>query len=1083
MKADMGRDYYADLELPSNADINDIKKQFRKLALKYHPDRNPGREAEVNSKFQTIQSAHEILTNPEQKAKYDTHRSRTTSRYPTASGVRGNPWQNAGSNFPPPPRRPPMPTRPSAASRYTSWQTPEQKSPREDPNAAARAWDRMRPGSSRQSHYSTTTSGSASNTGSRRTPTRPMDPPPPPPRTDAQRKKAEASFGTRRTNFTQSVPDEPAAATSSYTTKRTNLFTQAAEAEKQKRKESDYIDPLSKQFQETFVDGRQRTPYSVHSGEKFNPFDGTNVNRGRSVRDNLRSGSISGNGSQPPSPPSRRRSASVPDEAEPMSSPGRSRAGHRYTPPEQTRPPASVFGDMNNQNASAANSNPLGNGSSSAKGKDGATVYGFPSHFRKSYSQMSNFEKCAKAQHANNDADAGGGRDWYHLSADFQDLLARVYPSGSAQAGTGEAESYEVKQARQLQDLINSKKRSHDPAKSSPDSSSGKPSPAKKRADHCATCSFGMTVDDDTFTPTSEQQRFMRKSADSINTRFVADNFSANDWQFNAGRSDEDAFVAAKKRAQRAARRGTSSPRKDGVNMSHETTSDPQLHSQTQTESGFDAAQWTEKIGPEAFVPRPPPRNASASPTKLNRPIKKAKPVRMTAGTAGLVDEDESSSSEDKTRPGTAMGSTDNAPPVTTDSPVAMDIDTPPPEPEKTTTEPKVARNIPVEPSKPEWRAGNVAGVGTAEATTPPDPNRMGSEDSSDFLFADFKNVAPFAPQPGGLASLGDLKSSLPFESKAAPRLAVEKEQSKPLSFPTCPKSPRPPTVLAVSNLKPSNDAWEKYVHEFHHYMEQWADFNARVTDHFNARKNLISESKKLTGFNWVEARGDAGLRKYLQWCEEDKIVRQKWMVAFPSPLNPDTRYDCSRTPKQHTRPRPVARQSSPTLSYAQHILRAKAAEAWRSEARSEALRRAWGYTEHQDPTADSSPLSRAALDMHRDENSARTEEAAVVDLEHSLGLDPLYSPLALAAAAEEKPSFGLLQPFTVDLSAAAAATSEEYRQPHTGSGDGARPPYKGVARKALLVIGLLCLWFCLLPSMRYRAGIRQGMVVRVVSS
>ncbi|KAH8911397.1 hypothetical protein BR93DRAFT_965187 [Coniochaeta sp. PMI_546] len=885
MKADMSRDYYADLELPPTADINEIKKQFRKLALKYHPDRNPGREAEVNSKFQTIQSAHEILTNPEQKAKYDAHRSRTASRYPTASGVRGNPWQNAGSNFPPPPRRPPMPTRPSAASRYSSWQTPEQKSPREDPNAAARAWDRMRPGSSRHGHHSTASSGSTSNTGSRRTPTRPMDPPPPPPRTEAQRKKAEASFGTRRTNFAQSVPDEPAAASSSYTTKRANVFSQAAEAAKQTHTESDYIDPLSKQFQETFVDGRQRTPYSTHSGEKFNPFDGTNINRGRSVRDNIRNGSISGNSSQPPSPPSRRRSASVPDEADTKHSPGRSRAGHRYTPPEPARPSPSLFAGLNSQNAAADGSIPVGNGSSSAKGKEGSTVYDLPTPFSKSSQRMSCGNTChppklAESLYSANDADVAVRREGCILSKDVQDLLARVYSNGSAQAGTGDAESYEIKQGRQLQDLINYKKRCHDLAKSSPDSSPGNPSPAKKRADECATYSFGMSVDDDTFKPTSEQQRFMRKSADSINTRFVAENFSANDWQFHAGRPDEDAFLAAKKRAQRASRRGTSSPRKDGLNMSQETTSDPQLNSQTPTESGFDAAQWTEKIGPEAFVPRPPPRNASASPTKLNRPIKKAKPVRMTAGTAGLVDEDETSSSEEKTRPGTAMGSTDNTAPATTDSPVAMDIDTPPPEPEKTTTEPKAARNIPVEPSKPEWRAGNVAGVGSAEAKTPQDPNRMGSEDSSDFVFADFKNVAPFAPQPGGLGSLDDLKSSLPFESKAAPRLAVEKEQSKPLPFPACPKSPRPPTVLAVSNLKPSHDAWAKYVHDFHHYMEQWADFNARVTDHFVARKNLIIESKKLTGFNWVEARGDAGIRKYLQWCEEDKIVRQKWMVA-----------------------------------------------------------------------------------------------------------------------------------------------------------------------------------------------------------
>lgn len=45
-------------------------------ALKYHPDRNPGREAEFNAKFQAIQAAHEILSDPQQRLKYDTDRLR-----------------------------------------------------------------------------------------------------------------------------------------------------------------------------------------------------------------------------------------------------------------------------------------------------------------------------------------------------------------------------------------------------------------------------------------------------------------------------------------------------------------------------------------------------------------------------------------------------------------------------------------------------------------------------------------------------------------------------------------------------------------------------------------------------------------------------------------------------------------------------------------------------------------------------------------------------------------------------------------------------------------------------------------------
>ncbi|KAL4934454.1 DnaJ domain protein [Aspergillus undulatus] len=92
VKLDVRRDYYADLGLTHSADAEDIKKQFRKLALKYHPDRNPGREVESNAKFQAIQAAHEILIDPHQRLKYDTDRLR--------NGYYGSPK--------PTPRRDPM---------------------------------------------------------------------------------------------------------------------------------------------------------------------------------------------------------------------------------------------------------------------------------------------------------------------------------------------------------------------------------------------------------------------------------------------------------------------------------------------------------------------------------------------------------------------------------------------------------------------------------------------------------------------------------------------------------------------------------------------------------------------------------------------------------------------------------------------------------------------------------------------------------------------------------------------------------------------------------------------------------------
>lgn len=68
-------DHYAALEVSITATSDEIKKQFRKLALKYHPDRNPGRETEFNAKFQQIQAAHELLTDPGRRKLYDRSRS------------------------------------------------------------------------------------------------------------------------------------------------------------------------------------------------------------------------------------------------------------------------------------------------------------------------------------------------------------------------------------------------------------------------------------------------------------------------------------------------------------------------------------------------------------------------------------------------------------------------------------------------------------------------------------------------------------------------------------------------------------------------------------------------------------------------------------------------------------------------------------------------------------------------------------------------------------------------------------------------------------------------------------------------
>lgn len=62
--------YYDILEVPKTASIDEIKKSYRKLSLKYHPDRNPG-QPEMVSKFQEIGEAYEVLGDEQKKEEYD----------------------------------------------------------------------------------------------------------------------------------------------------------------------------------------------------------------------------------------------------------------------------------------------------------------------------------------------------------------------------------------------------------------------------------------------------------------------------------------------------------------------------------------------------------------------------------------------------------------------------------------------------------------------------------------------------------------------------------------------------------------------------------------------------------------------------------------------------------------------------------------------------------------------------------------------------------------------------------------------------------------------------------------------------
>ncbi len=83
------RDYYEILGVERSASADDLKKAYRKLAMKYHPDRNPG-DSDAEARFKEAAEAYEVLSNPEKRQRYD--------RFGHA-GVRGNGGQGPGAGF------------------------------------------------------------------------------------------------------------------------------------------------------------------------------------------------------------------------------------------------------------------------------------------------------------------------------------------------------------------------------------------------------------------------------------------------------------------------------------------------------------------------------------------------------------------------------------------------------------------------------------------------------------------------------------------------------------------------------------------------------------------------------------------------------------------------------------------------------------------------------------------------------------------------------------------------------------------------------------------------------------------------
>lgn len=437
--------------------------------------------------------------------------------------------------------------------------------------------------------------------------------------------------------------------------------------------------------------------------------------------------------------------------------------------------------------------------------------------------------------------------------------------------------------------------------------------------DSCAT-SFSFNGLDGKTSNDAPKAAFTSASAENISTTFTPE-----DWhgKFEAGdyfASDKNGPKGAP-RSRSDSRSRTKSPIKPSrpvtrsqVNMRSQVPNiDPEILQQTaDTESQmspggtkFNAEEWAKTFKPQTFAfPSPGGSNRPAARTPRRTRTGSSIKTSRTAANAAMVSEDDSS--DDK---GLFMGkrnsqsaatptNSHNIPSNGTDSPNAMDVDPPleqEADPVKTHREngfaafrnaANEARNVPLEPSRPDWRETN--GVNnTVPQTASPKPNlpprrsadfstskrrTTKSADEEDFKtnFEDLKNVEPLHNPATGLHSFADLTSNLPFPSQAAKTLTIDKDVlSGKLKLPNPPRAPDAPNTMSPSE-------WEPFLVVFKSYMVEWNTFNTQMIMHFVARKNQVDDMR----VGWLEAFGDTQLKKYTDGLREDAQVRVHWDVA-----------------------------------------------------------------------------------------------------------------------------------------------------------------------------------------------------------
>ncbi|OCL04737.1 hypothetical protein AOQ84DRAFT_111508 [Glonium stellatum] len=866
VKADPKRDYYADLELPQTADTEEIRKQFRKLALKYHPDRNPGREDDFVSKFQAIQAAHEILGDPEQRAKYDNERRKHQAYYVPTYRRPPPPPRNAYSttatNYPPTPQRATRPpprtqysstastapnTAPNGASRFTNFpkppptaQRPNMRDDAEDRANFFNAWQRM-------NHKSKTPpNGEEAFTDGNKWAN-------PPSASKPSMSRNSTTRGPRKAGFDPATPgdDEPAAHGGAYyNTSRYRTAPPEPPPPPSPPQAYNTVPPsprpdplrhfkaqMEGDPEVPFMEGRPRTrtPYSSASGERTTLAAG-GLGRSASTRNT-------------PSRPSSTENGELNSDS------GRTRSRHRSASPNLRKPFVSQ--------------SPARDGASTARARP--KMGGNATHpFAALYESSSD----------------DSGKDY---------IRRRPKPATTP-----------VQNRRPRSPQVE--------ARANPPNSAPHP-PMGQRSPNI----FNVPTPEDS--SKANFAGFKSRSAESINTKF-----SPNDWS-GKFEGTPDYFApapptgkTAKGRQSPTRGRPTSRPRATTQQSSQQSSQtfpppppgrpnfmappqSPRMPPPPQQSSQMPPPpQHSSQIPP---VPSPQPLNVQTEavpgpqPVKFPReewqktfresnwvyPTKGPSPTRpasvSTKRTKGATARKPSATpkqasvsdaaDEPSLSNGKFQASAESLSSESQDS-SAMDIDTDlPPAPNGRAKGPastREARTASSSPQKAEWKDDSQKQSDTAPSSAT-DPFGPGLES----LF-ELKNVEPIKQSSnGGLRDLNNLSSTLPFESRTSASHPFKPSAPQNLNLPLVPKPPDEPSRL-------TKQTFARYMHAMQAYMVMWHGFNSTLVSHFAEREKWCAclDAKWLTSLG--EPTNKPGFDSYLRSLQEDEKVRTHWNIA-----------------------------------------------------------------------------------------------------------------------------------------------------------------------------------------------------------